>query len=144
MKPTNKIRFVHGNHNLQSPRFTIAYHRDEAIILFAFTNVFHKDDYVRSQGRDVSTARLMQAYETDFALDGKSRDLYFGDIRVGFFNETHKVGGMTIEAFKPELTAVLADHITDKLTPMDLKHSYVAQRLASFVFDYNQTNTKAD
>lgn len=140
MKPENKIRFVHGNHDLNGPQFTIAYHRDAVHLMFAFTNLFHKDEYVRAEGRKVSEARLLSAFDQDFLFDDTQQLLFNGN-HVGFFSKNHKVGGLTLRAFQDDLSSIVADHISDSMTLMDLKHSYVGQKLFQFVYEYNAVQT---
>jgi hypothetical protein len=140
MTPSNKIRFVHGNHDFSGPRFTIAYHRDASYLLFAFTNLYHTDEYVKSEGRTVSGNRLLQAFESDFLFDDTAA-IYNDGVEVGFFSEKQKVGGLRIEAFHGDLTSILASHFTEGMTLMDLKHSYVSEQLFKFVNGYNNAST---
>ena len=140
MTPTNKIRFVHGNHDLSGPQFTIAYHRDAVQLMFAFTNLYHKDEYVRAEGRKVSEARLNSAFDQDFLFDD-TKSLVYNGVVVGFLSEKQKIGGLFIQAFRDDLSSIVADHIGDSLTLMDLKHSYIGQKLYQFVYEYNAAQT---
>jgi hypothetical protein len=142
MQPTNKIRFVHGNHqDANVPKFTVAYHRDEGHVLFAFTNLFHKDEYVRADGRKVSEDRLLAAFAKDFLFED-TRTVVIDGIEAGFFSEKEKVGALTMGAFKGVLSSVIADHVLDGMNLMDLKHSFVSERLFSFVGNYNAVTSK--
>jgi hypothetical protein len=139
MTPHNKIRFVHGNHEMEGPRFTIAYHRDENFVIFAFTNLYFADQYVRSEGRRVSEQNLLNAFEQNFKLKN-SLKLMQQDKEVGFFNPTYRIGGLYLEAFEDDLSSILADHVVSQLNLMDLKHSYISSKLFDLVYNYNYNN----
>lgn len=117
----NKIRFMHVNPAFGT-RATIAYHRDENGVAFAWTELYHKDNYVKSVGREVSTKLLMENLKN---IDDTTT-----------YIESKKYGYITADFMIEPLTHFLADNLTSVMTAMDFKHATVSQMIYSMINDY--------
>jgi len=147
MQLSNKIRFVHGNHDdIFFPRFTIAYHRDEDQIVFAWTNLYHTDLYVKSEGRNVASTRLLSAIQN--GLGDINSHVAFdmtpisnGTSVVGYGNDKAKVGVLPASNFKHILSDMISDHVLDEMTLMDFKHAFISNVLFEIIHDTNKAAT---
>jgi len=114
----NKIRFIHQQQATKTtPRLTIAYHRDADKIVFAWAELYHTDEYVKEIGRQVAEGRLRQNLQE--ILENSNISKVNAEYRVGVIAKTD-----AIDYFFDD---VLADHVREKMTLMDLKHSYTSQ-----------------
>lgn len=120
---TNKIRFIHNSGDTYSyhPRFTVAYHRDADRIVFAWTEVYHKDNYDKAIGRQVSTNRLIQNLE----------DL-MGETHAGIDDKT-KTGVIFIADILPLVSDILAHTVLNNLDLMSFKHSFISGVISTFI-----------
>jgi len=124
IKLPNEIRFVHGNHEVPGlPRFTIAYHRDAHRVMFAWVELFHKDKYEKAVGREQSETRLVQNLE--FLMTAPVSDAW----------DKQKIGVIQVTALHTALSSVIADHVLSSMSFMDVKHSFISDKLAEIVVD---------
>lgn len=118
----NKVRYFHGNHpNPNFPQFTIAYHRIDESVILSWAVVHPKDTYDKQRGREVTYDRL--AANLDFLCVANEEG----------FSVEECVGIISAKTLLEPLTAHIADHVTQKMSLMDVKHSYVATMLAEHV-----------
>lgn len=126
----NKVRFVHNVESPQQhiPRFTIAYHRDAERIIFAWTELYYADEYVRKTGRQVAEGRLMKFAESLLISD------------CGY-DDDEKLGVIDCEFMMGDFDNVLADHMRDGMDLMSFKHAYISKVLFQRVIGVINTRT---
>jgi hypothetical protein len=115
----NSIRYVHQpvgfGHSNQ--RFTAAYIRTPSKVYFAWTVLYHTDEYIKSVGREEARKRLVIAIDSFDEL---------GD----------QEGIIDIESMRHMLSDTLADHVLDELTFMDLKHGFIGGIIRTAIAEY--------
>lgn len=117
----NKIRYIHRSEQIHSiPRITVAYHRDEYGVSFAWTEVYHKDNYCKQIGREVSESRLKQHIPAITA-------------GVTFIDRKAYVGNVSAADILKLFDHILADSLIARMTAMDLKHSTISNIVVDFI-----------
>lgn len=125
MNPLYQPRYIHMQDVLETKKFsgfTVAYIRNDYQLFFAYSLVNKKDEYIKAIGREISSALLENKIED---IDGSTSNISTKD----------RVGCITIEQFRklPEITSMMADSLSQQVTFMDFKHSFLSSILASFV-----------
>lgn len=133
----NKIRYVHEHaitpvsQNSKFGAYTVAYHRCEDGVVFAYALCNRKDEFVKSVGREIADYRL----EANYALlhNEMVRTNDFG------FNPHYHVGFISSDAIRHhnDVTNMIADHVD--MSAMDYKHSFISNVLRTAmneVLDY--------
>lgn len=119
----NKIRFVH--HNVTGSgetSFTAAYHRDESYVFFAWTELYHKDEYVKQIGREVSTTLLMSSLvDIQNCIEEHNETI----VEPMVLSDRY-VGIIPVEHFKHIVSNVITDNELDKMDLMSFKHAFVS------------------
>ena len=124
-------RFIHMPNlpgDCENNGTTVAYVRDNSHVFFAWSQVSPNDQYSKPIGRTISAGRLALAIPDMKLLTQVpgTGHLYLGTF-VGFIDATFL-------ASSSRVTSTIADHILEKLTPMDYKHSLITTTIAGLLY----------
>lgn len=123
-------RFVHAPDSLigiskRHSGFTIAYHRNEKNVFFAYALCSKHDQYSKKEGRDRTTETLnLHIDSINDASPNVDPEKRVGVIDVSVLSAY----------FHDALSETLADHVIDSLNTMDFKHAFISEALSSFLY----------
>lgn len=116
------------------PRFTIGYVRSEHALGYAWAVVNPKDEYNKKMGREMVHGRMNteRFLSTFVRLHNTMGFPGFQGTNIG-----EKVGFIGTPGFMivSQLDRVIADHVRDEMTLMDLKHNFIQSFLINEVED---------
>lgn len=123
--PTN-MRFAHFQQEGKNYNgMTVAYTRTEENLFFSYSLCANPDMYVKSIGRKLTTDTYM---------------MHIDDIHhdVTYVDTTKRVGCISIHTMRDilsisSITNIIADHVVDNLTFMDIKHAALQKNIIQFI-----------
>lgn len=129
-QPTT-MRFAHFQEESKHYNgLTAAYTRTDTTVFFAYALCSKDDQYEKSVGRKFSTENYMKHLD-----DQKD---------VCFIDPVQRVGCLKIEDIRAilrmgSITKILADHVIDNLTFMDMKHAIIQQYIVQYIRCHHTT-----